>query len=183
MRFQETSIRGVTLITPDRFDDERGFFARTWGQDEFEAHGLDAQIVQRNLSFNRSAGTLRGMHFQLAPYSEIKLVSCLIGAVYDVAVDIRRDSPTFGKWFGAELRATDGAMLYVPEGCAHGYLTLEPNSVVEYLISEFYHPELSGGLRWDDPFIGIRWPSRPTIMNDRDRTWPDFEQTRVEVRS
>src|SRR5690349_16451879 len=105
MRFNETTLEGVWLITPDRFDDERGFFARTWGLDEFEAHGLDGRMVQRNVSYNRHTGTLRGMHFQKAPYEEVKVVSCLVGAVYDVAIDIRPDSPTFGRWFGAELRA------------------------------------------------------------------------------
>ena len=183
MKIQETTVQGVRLVLPDRFDDERGYFARTWGQDEFEAHGLPARMVQRNLSYNRSSLTLRGMHFQRAPYGETKVVSCVVGAVYDVAIDLRPDSPTFGRWYGAELRADNGAMLYVPEGCAHGYLTLEPDSLVEYLISEFYHPEVSAGVRWDEPFFAVRWPAEPQIMNDRDRAWPDFQPIRVEVRS
>jgi dTDP-4-dehydrorhamnose 3,5-epimerase len=180
MRFEDTTVQGVVLITPEQFADERGFFARTWGQDIFEARGLNPHVVQRNLSYNRQVGTLRGMHYQRAPYSEVKLVSCLIGRIFDVAMDLRQDSPTFGKWFGAELRADTGAMLYVPEGCAHGYVSLEPDTTVEYLISEFYRPESAAGVRWDDPFFGVRWPMQPTLMNARDRTWPDFEVARSE---
>jgi dTDP-4-dehydrorhamnose 3,5-epimerase len=179
MQFKHTDVEGVVVILPDQYDDERGFFARTWALDEFEAHGLQTRLVQRNISYNRTPGTLRGMHFQRAPYAEVKLVSCLVGAVYDVAVDIRPGSPTFGKWFGAELRADNGKMLYVPGGCAHGYLSLEPDSTVEYLISEFYHPEVAGGLRWDDPFFQIRWPREPSVMNARDRSWPDFKPSEL----
>jgi dTDP-4-dehydrorhamnose 3,5-epimerase len=174
MRFEPTNVHGVWLISPDRYDDERGFLARTWGLDEFDARGLQSRVVQRNISYNRARGTLRGMHFQRAPYPEVKVVGCLIGAVYDVAIDIRPDSPSFGQWCGFELRPETGAMLYVPEGCAHGYVTLEPDSTVEYLISEFYHPECADGVRWDDPFFGVTWPMQPTAMNERDRTWPDF---------
>jgi dTDP-4-dehydrorhamnose 3,5-epimerase len=174
MRFEETPVEGVMLIRPDRFDDERGFFARTWGIEEFEARGIETRVVSRNLSFNRRRGTLRGMHFQHAPYREVKLVSCLAGSVFDVAVDLRPESPTYSKWFGTELTQDNGALLYVPEGCAHGYLSLVPDSTVEYLISEFYHPEAAGGLRWDDRFCNIQWPIAPTLMNDRDRTWPDY---------
>jgi dTDP-4-dehydrorhamnose 3,5-epimerase len=183
MRFEETRISGVTLITPDLFADERGFFARTWGLDVFEANGIDARVVQRNLSYNRHAGTLRGMHYQLPPHGEAKLVSCLTGRVFDVAIDLRSDSPTFGKWFGAELSAGTGVMLYIPKGCAHGYQALEPESNVEYLITEFYHPESVAGVRWNDPSFGVRWPVEPTVMNERDRSWPDFEPARAELRS
>lgn len=175
MRFLNTNVEGVMVITPDQFDDERGFFARTWALDEFEAHGLQTRMVQRNLSYNRASSTLRGMHYQRSPYAEVKLVSCLVGAVYDVAADLRPESLTFGKWFGVELRAETGTMLYVPEGCAHGYLSLEPDSSVEYLISEFYHPEAAAGVRWDDPFFGIGWPRQAAVMNARDASWPDFE--------
>jgi dTDP-4-dehydrorhamnose 3,5-epimerase len=175
MRYENTHINGVVLITPEQIADERGFFARTWGQDDFEAHGLNTRVVQRNLSYNRVVGTLRGMHFQHAPHAENKLVSCVTGAVFDVAIDIRLESPTFGQWFGVELRADTGTMLYVPEGCAHGYVSLEPDSTVEYLISEFYHPDSAEGVRWNDPFFAVRWPVEPTVMNDRDRSWPDFK--------
>jgi len=174
MRFQETNIAGVVLITPERFEDERGFFSETWALDEFEEHGLQTRVVQRNLSYNRHVGTLRGMHFQQAPYQEIKVVSCPVGAVFDVAVDLRADSPTLGQWFGTELSQANGAILYVPEGCAHGYLSLVADSRVEYLISEFYHPEAAGGLRWDDPFCHMHWAAEPRALNARDRTWPDF---------
>ena len=175
MRFHETPVDGVVLITPDHFDDERGFFQRTWALDEFQAHGLETRMVQRNLSYNRARHTLRGMHYQREPYGEVKLVSCTIGAIYDVAMDIRPDSPSFGKWFGAELRQDNSAMLYVPRGCAHGYLSLEPDSTVEYLISEYYHPEVAGGLRWDDGFFNVSWPAGPDVINARDATYPDFE--------
>ena len=179
MRFEATNVHGVWLVSPDRFDDERGFFARTWGLDEFDERGLQPHMVQRNISYNRARGTLRGMHLQRPPFPEVKVVSCLVGAVYDVAIDIRPDSPTFRQWCGFELRPDTGAMLYVPEGCAHGYLTLEPDSTVEYLISEFYHPESADGIRWDDPFFGVTWPTQPTTMNERDRTWPDFRASAV----
>ena len=174
MQFEQTNVAGVVLITPDRFDDERGFFARTWALDEFEAHGLETRVVQRNLSYNRHSHTLRGMHYQKPPFTEVKVISCLAGAVFDVAIDIRPESPTFGEWVGAELRQDNGAVLYVPAGCAHGYLSLEPHSTVEYLISEFYHPEAAAGIRWNDPFFGVRWPTEPTLVNERDGTWPDF---------
>jgi dTDP-4-dehydrorhamnose 3,5-epimerase len=181
MRFQETNVQGVLLISPDHFDDERGFFERTWAQDEFDAHGLPTPMVQRNVSYNRAARTLRGMHFQREPYPEVKLISCLIGAVYDVAIDIRPDSPTYRQWFGAELRQDNGQMLYVPQGCAHGYLSLEPDSTVEYLISEFYHPEVAGGIRWNDPFFNVRWPAEPAVINARDATYPDYVPDQVKV--
>lgn len=174
MLIQDTSVADVKQITPEFLFDERGFFARTWAEDVFAAHGLQTRVVQRNLSFNREPGTLRGMHFQRAPHAEVKIISCLMGAMYDVALDLRPESPTYRGWFGAELRADTGAMLYVPEGCAHGYLTLEPNTLVEYLVSEFYHPEAAGGVRWDDPAFGIQWPVQPRVMTERDRTYPDF---------
>jgi len=175
MIFESTDLPGVTLVMPDRFDDERGFLARSWGQDEFESHGLTARMVQRNLSYNRQAGTLRGMHFQRAPHAETKLVSFVAGAVFDVAIDLRRDSPTRGKWFGAELRSDTGQMLYIPEGLAHGFVALEPDTLMEYLISAFYVPAAAGGVRWDDPYFDIRWPIEPTVLSERDRAWPRFD--------
>jgi dTDP-4-dehydrorhamnose 3,5-epimerase len=174
MLFESTTVDGVLLITAERFDDQRGFFARSWGADEFEAHGLQPRMVQRNLSFNHQARTLRGMHYQQPPHTEVKLVSCLVGAIFDVAMDVRPESPTFGRWFGAELRPESGAMLYIPEGCAHGYVTLEPQTTVEYLISTYYAPGSAAGVRWDDPFFGVRWPVEPLVMNARDRSWSDF---------
>ena len=176
MIFTPTELAGVMLITPERIPDERGFFTKTWGQDDFEANGLNPRMVARNMSYNRERGTLRGMHFQRAPHAEAKLICAMAGAIYDVALDLRRDSPTFARWVARELRAETGEMLYVPEGCAHGFMTLEPDTTTEYLISEFYAPGASGGVRWDDPSFGIQWPALPTVMSLRDRTWPDFDR-------
>jgi dTDP-4-dehydrorhamnose 3,5-epimerase len=173
MIFTQTDIDGVLLITPERIPDERGYFVKTWGQDDFEASGL-ARMVARNMSYNREKGTLRGMHFQRQPHAEAKLVSPLTGAIYDVALDLRRDLPTYGKWLARELHAATGEMLYVPEGCAHGFITLEPHTTVEYLISAFYAPAASAGVRWDDPSFGIRWPMEPIVISERDRAWPRF---------
>ena len=178
MRFEPADIDGVVKIIPERFPDERGFFVKTWGEDDFEANGL-SRMVARNLSFNHARGTLRGMHFQRAPHSEAKLICALTGAIYDVALDLRRDSPTLGKWFGAELRAESGEMLYVPEGCAHGFITLEPRTTVEYLISALYAPHAADGVLWNDPAFGIEWPLQPTVMSPRDRTWPDYAPDRA----
>jgi dTDP-4-dehydrorhamnose 3,5-epimerase len=174
MIFTTTELEGVLLITPERIADERGFFAKTWGQDDFEAYGLNPRMVARNMSYNRERGTLRGMHFQRPPHAEAKLVGAITGAIYDVALDLRRDSPSYGRWIARVLRAQTGEMIYVPEGCAHGLMTLEPHTTVEYLISEFYAPHASGGVRWDDPAFGIEWPMEPTILSERDRNWPDW---------
>jgi dTDP-4-dehydrorhamnose 3,5-epimerase len=175
MKFESTGIDGAVLITPERIPDERGFFAQTWGQNDFEAQGLRPCMLARNLSYNRLAGTLRGMHFQRAPHAEVKLVSCTKGAIFDVAIDLRPDSKTFRKWVAAELRAETGAMLYIPEGFAHGYLSLEPDTMVEYLMSAYYAPQAASGVRWNDPAFGIQWPTTPQVMNERDRSWPDFK--------
>ncbi len=172
MLFQKTEIADVILITPERIPDERGYFVKTWGQDEFEANGLRTQMIARNMSYNRQRGTLRGMHFQRAPHAEAKLLSPLTGAIFDVAIDLRQASPTYLRWVGRELRAESGEMLYVPEGCAHGFITLEPDTTVEYLISAFYAPQASGGVRWDDPLFNINWPIEPTVISERDSAWP-----------
>ena len=174
MIFESTEIQGVVLIQPERFPDERGYFMQTWGQKDFEAHGLKPPMVARNVSYNQIAGTLRGMHFQRQPHAEVKLVSCLAGAIFDVAIDLRPDSSTYRKWVAAELTAAGGAMLYIPEGCAHGYLALEPDTSVEYLMSAYYAPHAADGVRWDDPAFDINWPREPVVINSRDRTWPDF---------
>ena len=175
MIFESTAIDGVWLISVERFSDERGYFAKTWGQDDFAARGLNPHMVVRNVSYNEHAGTLRGMHFQRAPHAEVKLVSCTAGALYDVAIDLRPGSPTLGRWVGAELRPDNGRLVYIPEGFAHGYITLEAHTTVEYLISAFYAPQAAGGVRWDDPSFGIEWPCQPAVINERDRTWPDFQ--------
>lgn len=176
MTFTETPLPGAYLIEPDRLGDERGFFARTWCAREFAAHGLNAELAQCNISFNRQAGTLRGMHFQAAPHAEAKLVRCTQGAVYDVIVDLRPDSPTHRQWYGAELTAENRHMLYVPEGFAHGFQTLVPDTEVFYQMSAFYVPKSARGVRWDDPAIGIVWPeTSERILSDRDARYPDYQ--------
>jgi dTDP-4-dehydrorhamnose 3,5-epimerase len=175
MIFQKTSIDGVLEIRIERRQDERGFFARTWCQDEFQRSGLNPNLAQCSISFNARKGTLRGLHYQAAPHAEDKLVRCTRGAIYDVAVDLRPASPTFKKWFGIELNAENRSMLYVPEGCAHGFLTLAEDSEIFYQMSEPYYPELSRGVRWDDPAFAVPWPSPVEVISERDRTYPDFE--------
>jgi dTDP-4-dehydrorhamnose 3,5-epimerase len=180
LKFTPTEIPDVVLITPERFEDERGYFVKTWGLDDFDAYGLD-RMVARNMSFNRQQGTLRGMHFQHPPHTEAKLISAVAGAIYDVALDLRPDSESFGAWVGRELRADSGAMLYVPQGFAHGFITLEPNTITEYLISEFYAPQAASGVRWDDPAFGIEWPIEPIVVSERDRSWPEYSATTTSV--
>ena len=175
MIFHKTKIPGVVEIHLDPHADERGFFARSWCQKEFEAQGLNPRMVQCNVSFNARKGTLRGMHDQAAPHAEAKLVRCTAGAIYDVAVDLRRESPTFKQWVAATLTAENRHMLYVPEGCCHGFLTLEDSTEVFYQMSEFYYPELSRGVRWDDPAFNIVWPAKVEVISERDHTYPDFE--------
>ena len=175
MHFTETTLTGVYLIDLERFDDERGFFARAWCQDEFAQHHLTAQIVQCNISFNAKRGTVRGLHCQIAPYEEAKIVRCTAGAIFDVVVDLRSDSPTFKRWLGVELTASNHRMVYVPFGFAHGLQTLDDNSEVFYQMSEFYHPECARGVRWDDTAFKISWPMRPTVISLKDQLYPDFE--------
>ena len=174
MRFTETRLAGAFVIDHERREDNRGFFARTFCQKEFEAHGLNPHIVQCNVAFNKRVGTLRGLHFQLPPYQEAKLVRCTRGAVYDVIVDLRRDSPTFKKWVAVELTAENRKMLYVPTGFAHSYQTLEDNSEVIYQVSEFYAPEHARGVRYNDRAFDVRWPLEITEISEQDRHWPDF---------
>ena len=174
MIFKKTRIAGVYLLEPERLADDRGFFARVWCQTEFAKHGIDSHVVQCNLSFNPRKGTLRGMHYQRAPHEETKIVRCTMGAFFDVAVDLRRDSPTFKQWVGAPLTAENREMLVIPAGCAHGYLTLADNTEIFYQISEYYAPTHGAGVRWNDPAFGIRWPGDVTVIADRDRDYPDF---------
>lgn len=175
MRFNETKLSGVFEISLEPMKDERGFFARTWCQQEFEQHGLSSVVRQCSLSFNEKKGTLRGVHFQAEPYPEDKIVRCVRGAIYDVVVDLRAGSPTFKKWIGVFLTAENRRMVYVPRGCGHGLLTLEDQTEVHYQMSESYHSELSRGFRWNDPAFQIEWPDQPVIMSERDRSYPDFE--------
>jgi dTDP-4-dehydrorhamnose 3,5-epimerase len=172
--FTETKLKGAFIIQPERLDDHRGFFARTWCQREFEAHGLNPCLVQCSISFNKKKGTLRGMHYQVAPYAEAKLVRCTSGAIYDVIIDLRPNSPTFKQYVAVVLTAENRTLFYVPEGVAHGFQTLEDNSEVFYQMSAFYTPEYARGVRWDAPAFGIEWPSDERIILERDRNYPDF---------
>ncbi len=174
MVFTKTQLAGVFIIEPERLEDERGFFARTWCQREFEAHHLNASLAQCNISFNRGRGTLRGLHYQVAPHEEAKLVRCTMGSIYDVVVDLRLQSATFRMWIAVELTATNRKMLYVPERVAHGFQTLEDNTEVFYQMSDFYHPECARGVRWNDPAFGVQWPLSVETMSARDQQYPDF---------
>jgi dTDP-4-dehydrorhamnose 3,5-epimerase len=170
-----TTIAGAVLIELDRHADERGFFARAWSADELAAAGLVTGIAQCNIAFNERAGTLRGLHFQRPPHEEVKLVRCTRGALHDVIVDLRPDSPTYRGWLAVELTEENRTTLYVPAGCAHGYQTLVDGSEAFYMHSAPHAPEAEDGVRWDDPAFGIAWPdAEPRIMSAKDRSWPDF---------
>lgn len=175
MEFHKTKLPGVFEIRIEAKPDERGFFARTWCRTEFEAQGLATNLVQCSLSFNKRKGTLRGMHYQIAPNQETKLIRCTQGAIYDVVLDLRPQSPAFKDWVGIELTAGKRNMMYVPQGCAHGFLTLEDQSEVTYQMSEFQNPEAARGVRWDDPAFQIKWPAKVEVISERDRTYPDFQ--------
>jgi dTDP-4-dehydrorhamnose 3,5-epimerase len=175
MTFHETKLPGVFEIRLEPRRDARGFFARSWCQKEFESHGLNPRVVQCNVSFNIRKGTLRGMHYQEAPNAEAKLVRCTTGSIYDVVIDLRPQLTTFGRWIAVALTAEERNMIYVPEGCAHGFLTLEDKTEVFYQMSELYSPESARGLRWNDPAFQIVWPNKIEVISDRDRTYPDFE--------
>lgn len=172
--FSETALKGAWIIDVERLEDERGFFARSWCQEEFAARGLNPNLVQCNISFNRNKGTLRGMHYQVKPYEEAKLVRCTMGAVYDVIIDLRVTSPTFRQWVAAELTASNRRMLYIPEGFANGFQTLKDDTEVFYQMSAVYSPGHSAGVRWDDPAFGIDWPPGDRVISARDRAYPDF---------
>ncbi|MFH1618763.1 MAG: dTDP-4-dehydrorhamnose 3,5-epimerase [bacterium] len=174
MLFVETKLKGAFIVEPERLEDERGFFARICCRREFEGHGLSPRLVQCNISFNKKKGTLRGMHYQAAPYAEAKLVRCTMGAIYDVILDLRPESPTLRQWAAVELNAENRKMLYIPEGLAHGFQTLTADAEVFYQMAEFYHPECARGVRWDDPAFGIKWPLSDRIMSEKDLNYPDF---------
>jgi dTDP-4-dehydrorhamnose 3,5-epimerase len=174
MTFHETKIAGVFEIRLEPKPDERGIFARSWCQKEFKSHGLNPKLVQCNVSFNTRKGTLRGMHYQVAPYPETKLVRCTRGSIYDVVVDLRPQSHTFKNWISAVLTAENRNAIYVPEGCAHGFLTLEDKSEVFYQMSEIYNADSARGVRWDDPAFQIAWPAKVEVISERDRTYPNF---------
>ena len=177
MIFAETAVAGALLIRPERLEDERGFFARTYCTRELQEHGVDPQVVQRSISYNRLRGTLRGMHFQVAPHQENKFVTCVRGSVHDVIVDLRPESPTFRAWFATALTDVGFETLFVPKGCAHGFITLSDDAVVQYDISEPYHPDAARGIRYDDPTFGIRWPMEPILINARDLGFSPYTPT------
>jgi dTDP-4-dehydrorhamnose 3,5-epimerase len=174
MIFRETPLAGAWLLEPERIEDERGFFARTWCRDEFAKHGLDPTVAQCSVSNNDRRGTLRGLHFQIAPHEEVKLVRVTHGAVWDVIVDLRPDSPTFKQHFSVVLSDEEGSQLYIPKGMAHGFQTLEDATEVFYQISEPYVPESVRGYRWDDPAFAIPWPEAVSVISERDRRLPLF---------
>lgn len=174
MIFQDTPIAGVYIIEPTRIEDERGFFARLWHPDAFRAKGLNPRIAHMSVSFNGRRGTLRGMHYQAAPMAEAKIVRCTRGAIHDVALDLRRDSPTYLQSVACELTALNHRMLYIGEGLAHGFQTLAKDSEVLYAISQEYSPAHGRGVRWDDPAFRIGWPDAVRTINERDRTYPDY---------
>jgi dTDP-4-dehydrorhamnose 3,5-epimerase len=180
MIFKPTKLAGAHVIELERRGDERGYFARTFCEREFAEHGLPARYPQCNTSFNRSAGTLRGMHFQAAPQREAKLVRCTRGGIYDVIVDLRVDSPTRFEWIGVELTEDNGTALFIPEGFAHGFLTRTDATEVFYHMSDFHRPEGARGVRWDDPRFSIRWPMAPSVISERDATYPDFDPARFD---
>ena len=176
MKFYKAQLEGSYIIELDKLEDDRGFFARTWCQKELREHGLAARVAQANVSFNANAGTLRGMHYQVAPYEETKLIRCTRGSLYDVIIDLRRDSPTYKQWMGVELTEKNYKMLYVPAHFAHGFVTLEDDTEVIYFVSEFYTPGAERGLRWNDPEFGITWPRQVQVISEKDANWPDISK-------
>ena len=175
MIFHESKLPGVFEIQLEPQRDERGFFARTWCQREFERHGLNSRIVQCSISFSTQRGTLRGLHYQAKPYEETKVVRCTRGSIYDVVVDLRPHSPAYKAWVAVTLTGENHRMVYISEGCAHGFLTLEENTEVFYQMTEFYNPDSARGVRWDDPAFQIAWPEHVEVISERDRSYPNFE--------
>jgi dTDP-4-dehydrorhamnose 3,5-epimerase len=175
MIFRKTNLKGVFIIELEKHKDDRGYFARTWCENEFKANGLNSKLAQANTALSVQKGTLRGMHYQIAPYEETKIIRCIRGSVFDVVIDIRPDSITYCQWLGIELSSENHTMLYVPEGFAHGYKTLRNNSEVFYLVSQFYTPDAERGIRWDDPAFSIKWPeTSDLIISEKDKNWPDY---------
>jgi dTDP-4-dehydrorhamnose 3,5-epimerase len=176
MIFTDTPLKDAKLVELEQRGDDRGFFARLWCKHEFEANGIRMSVAQINTSSSRKRGTMRGMHYQVEPHGEAKLMRCVRGSIYDVVVDLRPNSPTYKRWFGVKLTSANRAMLYVPEHFAHGYLALEDDAEVVYLVSEFYAPGYERGVRHDDPAFGIEWPIEVEIVSDKDRSWPDYRE-------
>ena len=180
MRFTPVPLADARLIELDKIEDERGYFARTWCRREFREQGLDEDLVQCSTSFNAVRGTLRGLHYQIAPHAETKLVRCTRGAIYDVIVDLRPASATFLRWFGVELTAENARMLHIPKGFAHGFQTLEANAEIFYQMSEYYEPAAARGIRWNDPLLGVRWPLEVTVISEKDRGYADCDRDRFQ---
>jgi dTDP-4-dehydrorhamnose 3,5-epimerase len=174
MIFTKTKIKDVYILEPELLADDRGFFARSFCKEEFRQSGLETDIVQSNISYNRKKGTLRGMHYQTAPYEEAKIVSCTKGAIYDIVLDLRKDSETYMEWIAIELTDKNFKMVYVPKGHAHGFQTLKDNTIVYYQMTEFFHPECSKGIKWDDPSFKIKWPIDKLTISSKDRSYPNF---------
>jgi dTDP-4-dehydrorhamnose 3,5-epimerase len=179
VRFLPTPVAGTCLVEPERQADDRGFFARTWCAREFAEHGLEPALSQCSVSYNHRRGTLRGLHYQAPPFAEVKLVRCTRGAVYDVAVDLRPDSPTYLRWVGVELTAENGRALYLPRGVAHGFYALADATEVAYQISTAYEPSAARGVRWDDPLLGVGWPGPVAVITPRDRGYPDLDEAEL----
>ena len=172
MIFKETTIPGAYVIEPERITDHRGFFARVWCKREFQQHGLNGELLQSNIGFSHRKGTVRGLHFQKFPHAESKIVRCTRGAIFDVVVDLRPDSATYKKWFGVDLTGENRKMIYVPEGMAQGYMTLEDCTEINYHTSQFFNLEAASGVRFNDPAFDIKWPMAPVVISEQDRNWP-----------
>lgn len=181
MFFTETSIKGAYLIDIRKIEDERGFFGRSFCSREFEKRGLKTAMVQTNISSTKHKGTLRGLHMQVAPHEEAKLVRCTKGAIYDVLVDLREDSPTYKQWYGIELTAENFRMLYLPEGCAHGYLTLVDDTDVMYQVSQYYAPDAERGFLWNDPAFAVEWPLQPEVISEKDKSHSLFDKRALQI--
>jgi dTDP-4-dehydrorhamnose 3,5-epimerase len=173
---KETTLPGAYVIEPEKINDHRGYFARVWCQRELRQHGLKTDLAQSNVGFSDRKGTLRGLHFQKSPHAEVKIVRCTRGAMFDVIVDLRRESPTYKQWFGVELSDENSRMIYVPEGFAQGYMTLTDNTEMNYHTSDFYSADAASGVRYDDPAFGIQWPFAATVVSEQDRKWPLIDQ-------
>lgn len=178
MIFTKTNLQCAYVIDIEKKEDDRGFFARTFCANEFADNNLESKFVQANTSFNYKKGTLRGMHYQKSPYEEDKLVRCTKGSIFDVIIDLRKDSPTYKKWFGIELSAENRKSLFVPKGFAHGYMTLEDNSEVTYLVTQFYTPDADSGIKFNDPAFSIEWPITPVLVSERDLNHPEFKENK-----
>src|SRR5690554_4392808 len=179
MIFTETALKGAHIVEIKQLTDERGFFGRSWCKREMEEHGLNSNVVQANTSCSTIKGTMRGMHYQMAPYEETKLIRCTRGAIYDVIIDLRKESPTFMQWFGIELTEKDYKMVYIPERFAHGFVTLTDNAEVTYLVTQYYTPGAEGGIRYDDPSFNINWPVPVKLVSEKDSNHPDFHPSHL----